>query len=98
LGEEEKMDKRFSLVLDQECMEILDLVPGRQRADFVREAIKHYSTCRRLEDNLNRLEKAIQQVEAGERPIVAPQGEMANQVQDETQEKLLASMNKFLNF
>lgn len=92
------MDKRFSLVLDQECIKILDLVPSRQRADFVREAIKHYSVCRRLEDNLNRLESAIKQIEAGELLKGAPQDEMQNKAQDETQEKLLASVNKFLNF
>lgn len=57
------MDKRFSLVLDQQCQEIVANIPPQQRAEFVRNAIKHYTECHNVEKQLQRLEEAITKLE-----------------------------------
>lgn len=95
------MDKRFSLVLDEQCREIMSLVAPQQRAEFVRNAIKHYSVCRDLEEKLKRLEAALQQIESGG---ISTQTESVKtdkhqqETIDETKEKLFANMDKFLDF
>ncbi|MHB1418251.1 MAG: hypothetical protein ACYCX4_01495 [Bacillota bacterium] len=56
------MNKRFNLVLDEDCLAILD--PQQQRPEFVRQAIKHYAECQKLSTQIDRLEKVARHFEA----------------------------------
>lgn len=58
------MNKRFPLVLDEECLKILGKVPAKKKAEYVRNAIKHYSECKSLDEKIERLENIAGKLES----------------------------------
>jgi hypothetical protein len=59
-----KLNKRFPLVLDEECLKILGKVPAKKKAEYVRNAIKHYSECKSLDEKIERLENIAGKLES----------------------------------
>ncbi|MBZ4687340.1 MAG: hypothetical protein JG764_973 [Clostridiales bacterium] len=64
------LNKRFPLVLDEECMKILSGIPSKKKAEYVRNAIKHYSECKSLEKQTERLKNLVDKLESNSSPPV----------------------------
>jgi len=64
------LNKRFPLVLDEECLKILSRVPSKKKAEYVRNAIKHFSECKSLEKQTERLKTLVDKLENKSFPSV----------------------------
>lgn len=49
-----KKEKLTAIRLDEQCLKILEKVPAGKKGDFIRNAIKHYAECTRI-DTLNEM-------------------------------------------